>query len=144
MNPHRSPRGLRAVFVGVILLAGLPTIHAGDNSRVTGLHVSSARAEDFTRVLHDGTHWTLIPRGAILHLPDKFRHRLDRAAGGTPLTWREFLAINRSWIRTESVTPRQLDGRQSLDAARLRRLSGHDKLVIAVFEGGPVRVTGGR
>jgi hypothetical protein len=139
MKRTRPLLGLR--LVAVVAIACLPPVTAGAESRDSaGLQTSSTSTDEQSRVLHDGTHWTLIPAQSVLHLPEKLRSRLDRPTTGKPLLWDEFLRRNAGWLGTEKVTLREAEGRESIDARRLRDLSRRSKLVIAVFQGKPIGV----
>jgi hypothetical protein len=91
-------------------------------------------------VLHDGRHWTLIPNGAVLFLPDAMKARVNAKPVGTLLPWSDFLAINRSWITTNEVTFDQAAENEPLPAERKEFWANQDKIVVAVHQQGPISV----
>lgn len=91
-------------------------------------------------VLHDGTFWTLIPEGAVIHLPEPLCDRVNARPVGRIMPWNEFLARNKSWVRTREVSFDLAAGNEKLDPAVLSEWKTGDKLVIAVHQNGPIRV----
>lgn len=91
-------------------------------------------------ILTDGTHWTLVPRGAVLHLPGKLADRVDARPVGTLLPWNRFLEHNQDWLRTEELTLRQAEGVHAIHPRRVQSWPRQDKLVVGVHRGAPVHV----
>lgn len=91
-------------------------------------------------ILHDGTNWTLVPKGAVVFVPAARQSRMNASPVGTLLSWSEFLAKNVSWITTTSITFDQAAGNEPLPAESTAFWSKQDKVVIAVLQGGPVSV----
>jgi hypothetical protein len=91
-------------------------------------------------ILHDGNHWTLVPMGAVLFLPEAMKPRVNTKITGTLLPWLDFLARNQSWITTSEVTLGQAAGKESLPAERAAFWAKQDKVVIAVHQKGPISV----
>jgi len=89
-------------------------------------------------ILHDGTHWTLVPRGAVLHLPDQHQDKVEERPLGKLLPWREFLTRNRAWVRAEELSLRQAEGIEPLDPRRVAYWTKQDKVIVAVHLGGPI------
>jgi hypothetical protein len=93
-----------------------------------------------SEILHDGTHWTLIPKGAVLHVPAQMSPRVGTKPLGTLLPWDEFLIANRAWIQTEEVTFDQASGKTPLQDARKEFWQNQTKVIVAVHLGGPISV----
>lgn len=91
-------------------------------------------------ILHDGQNWTLVPKGAVLFLPDPLKNRVDVKPLGTLLPFVDFLTKNRSWITTNEVTFNQAAGTEALPEERSTFWSKQDKMVIAVHQSGPISV----
>ena len=89
-------------------------------------------------ILNDGRHWTLVPRGAVIHLPEAHRRRVDAKPVGTLLPWNEFLRRNIAWITTEELTLRQAEGVHPVNPRRVQFWSKQDKIVVGVHRGGPI------
>ncbi len=91
-------------------------------------------------ILHDGKNWTLVPKGAVVHLPVALKNRVDVKPVGRLLPFTEFITQNRSWITTNEVTFDQAAGNESLPAERAEFWSKQDKIVIATHQSGPISV----
>jgi len=84
---------------------------------------------------------TLVPKGAILAIPDSLNHRIgNHVAGNRVVNWSEFLQANRGWVMQVEVTRDQAHGRTSLPEAVLERKSKTTSLMVATFQGGPIAV----
>lgn len=91
-------------------------------------------------ILNDGTHWTILPRGAVISLPQALRVRVDAEPAGTLLAWIDFLALNCSWITTHEVSMDQAAGKVPLPAHNVLFWSTQKQFVVAVHQGGPISV----
>lgn len=91
-------------------------------------------------ILHDGRNWTIVPKGAVLHVPGPMAPRVGAKPLGTLLAWNEFLAANRAWISTEEVTFDQAAGKKPLNEAHKDYWSTQTKVIVATLQGGPISV----
>ncbi len=91
-------------------------------------------------ILHDGKNWTIVPKGAVIFLPEAMKSRVDVKPVGTLLAWSDFLAKNFAWITTNEVTFDQAAGNTPLPAARVAFWAKQDKIVVAVHQQGPISV----
>lgn len=91
-------------------------------------------------ILHDGTHWTLVPKGAVIFLPAAMKSRVDVKPAGSLLSWIAFLAKNQAWITTTDVSFEQATGKKPLQPERVAFWAKHDKVVIATHQSGPISV----
>lgn len=91
-------------------------------------------------ILTDGTNWTLVPRGAVLHLPEAHQGKVGGRPVGNLLSWTQFVAANRSWVSAEEITLRQAEGVHELDERRTAFWPKQDKIIVAVYLGGPISV----
>lgn len=91
-------------------------------------------------ILTDGKNWTLVPKGAVLFLPEAMRSRVNVKPTGTLLAWSEFLAKNYAWITTNDVSFDQAAGTKPLPAERVMFWGMQDKVVVAVHQNGPISV----
>jgi len=91
-------------------------------------------------ILHDGKNWTIIPKGAIVFLPEALKSRTTSKPVGILLPFLDFLARNPSWITTNEVSFDQAAGNEELPPARIAHWAKQDKLVIAVHQRGPISV----
>ncbi|MEP4076953.1 hypothetical protein [Haloferula sp.] len=91
-------------------------------------------------ILTDGTNWTLVPRGAVLHMPEAHQGKIGGRPVGNLLSWKQFAASNRAWISSEEVTLRQAEGVHKMDERRTAFWPKQDKIIVAVHLGGPISV----
>ena len=91
-------------------------------------------------ILHDGSNWTIVPKGAVLHVPAQLSPRVGAKPLGTLLAWSDFLIANRGWIQTEEVSFEQAAGKHPLPEARLAFWPTQSKVIVAVHQGGPISV----
>jgi len=91
-------------------------------------------------ILHDGKNWTIVPKGAVVFLPETLKSRVDAKPVGKLLTFADFITINRNWITTNEVSFDQAAGNEPLPAASVAFWAKQDKLVIAVHQSGPISV----
>lgn len=91
-------------------------------------------------ILTDGKNWTLIPKGAVIFLPEAMKDRANGKPTGTLLSWADFLAKNIAWITTNDVSFDQATGAKPLPAERVAFWATQEKIVIAVHQQGPISV----
>jgi hypothetical protein len=91
-------------------------------------------------VLNDGINWTLVPKGAVLHVPQPFTTRVGSKPLGTLLSWSDFLKVNRNWLFTEEVLFEQAAGKRPIPPSRTDAWNKLGKVVVAVHRGGPISV----
>ncbi len=91
-------------------------------------------------ILHDGKNWTLVPKGAVIFLPEAMKSRVDVKPVGNLLTFIDFITLNRSWITTTEVSFDQAAGNAPLPAERVSFWAKQDKIVVAVHQSGPISV----
>ena len=91
-------------------------------------------------ILHDGKNWTIVPKGAVIFLPEAMKNRVNVKPLGTLLSWVDFLTRNRAWIITNDVSFDQAAGSQPLPAERVAFWAKQEKVVIAVHQNGPISV----
>ncbi len=83
---------------------------------------------------------TLVPKRAVLHIPDEMADRIGAKSGQKVLTWADFLQSNRGWIRTVEVSRDQVMGNAPLPPNIVAAFAKSSSMVVATFKGGPVSV----
>ncbi|MFT4175085.1 MAG: hypothetical protein QM627_00380 [Luteolibacter sp.] len=91
-------------------------------------------------ILTDGTHWAIVPKGAVLHTPKSLQTRISTKPVGSLLSWGDFLNKNRSWLTTQEVNFDQAKGEAPLDAQQVEFWQTRQNIVVAVHQGGPISV----
>lgn len=94
-----------------------------------------------SEILEFGGHWTLVPRGALLHVPEAHLPRVGKRPLGVLLQFQDFLAVNRSWISTEEVDYQTASGERKISTDKLAFWEKQDRVIIAVHQGGPISVS---
>jgi hypothetical protein len=93
-------------------------------------------------VLHDGSRWTIVPVGSVVHIPERMKSRVGATPSGELLAWQDFLALNRAWISTCEVSFEQASGKDPLPAERTAFWAKQDKIIVAVHQSGPISFRG--
>ncbi len=89
-------------------------------------------------ILSDGSNWTIVPNGAVLHVPENLKSRTGTQPTGGLLAWSDFLVRSRGWITTCEVTIEQATGKTPMPAERSASWAKQDKIVVAVHQRGPI------
>lgn len=91
-------------------------------------------------IISDGTHWTLIPPGAILFIPEEQTAKVNARPVGKILNWTDFLALNSDWIGGEELSLGQAEGLEAILGDRASSWSSAGRIIVAVHQGSPIRV----
>ncbi|MFD0894834.1 hypothetical protein KBB96_04545 [Luteolibacter ambystomatis] len=83
---------------------------------------------------------SLVPKQAILHIPDNYASRVGLQDGVKFQIWADFYAANRGWITTQEVTRAQAEGREPLSDDVKKALSKCTSVVVATYHTGPISV----
>jgi hypothetical protein len=83
---------------------------------------------------------TLVPKGALLSVPERYRARIGPAEGNRLVRWPEFLRHNRNWLRTFEVSREQAEGREEFSEQALESIEKNELVVIATIASGPVSI----
>ena len=84
---------------------------------------------------------TLVPKGAILSVPDSFRPNMITDVSGTLILWNEFLNRNRARISPFEITIEQAAGVAEIDPKLLRSAIATGSIIVAVIRGNPTSVS---
>jgi len=93
-----------------------------------------------SEILHDGQFWTLVPKGAVLFVPEKKKENVGARPVGTLLQWRDFLARNPAWISTNETSFDQASGDSPIPAEKIEFWKKQGRVIVAVHQGGPISV----
>ena len=103
-----------------------------------GTHGRDLIAE--STVLNHAGVMTLVPKRAVLHLPEALKSRVGIRDGSELLPWAKFLERNRSWIHAEPVSRERALGKMRFSPEETQALRSSGKVSIATYEGGPISV----
>ena len=93
---------------------------------------------DTSTILNFGGSLTLVPKGAVLHVPKTLTDRVGKRDGAKIATWTDFQTANRGWLITQEVTLEQAKGNESLPEAVLQHLAKEINVVVATYQGRPI------
>lgn len=83
---------------------------------------------------------TLVPKQAVIHLPERLKDRFEVRPGIKVQSWADFYQANRGWIKTVEVTRAQAMGQAPLSEDLITSFETSTSAVIATFKGGPISV----
>jgi len=81
---------------------------------------------------------TLVPKNAVVHIPQGLEPRLLPQDGARIVTWLEFLNANRNWITTIDVTLPQAQGLEPLSESTLKSIASSRSIILAFYRGSPI------
>lgn len=88
-----------------------------------------------THFLSDGSLSVMIPRGALIHLPEKGRITVQNEIIGRLVEWNEFVMQNRNAIRLEEVDINQLQSQDPLDPEAMERIKEANLPTLTSYQG---------
>lgn len=83
---------------------------------------------------------TLIPKRAIIHLPEASKKNVVQTATGKVLSWLEFSAKYPALVTRVDVTIKHASGQESLDPKVMESFAKDTRIVVAVLSGSPISV----
>lgn len=95
--------------------------------------------KDSTILCYRG-YLTLVPKRAVLHLPDALKDRFEAKEKVKVVSWNGFFQVNRGWIRAVEVTREQAMGQAPMSEEVVKSFQEGNSAVIATFKGGPISV----
>lgn len=81
---------------------------------------------------------TLVPKRAIISMPERYKTRLQFRPGSKILRWADFYRLNRGWITTVEINRLQAEGNVALSEETLEAVAESPNLVVATMKGGPI------
>ncbi|MBT8044894.1 MAG: hypothetical protein KJO79_08080 [Verrucomicrobiae bacterium] len=91
-------------------------------------------------ILQQGKFHTLLPKNAIIFLPDSLQEKITRKADGVFLPWPQFYLKNRSWIFTYQVNLKQATGSTPIKKSVREQFAKINRAVIALHQNNPISV----
>lgn len=95
---------------------------------------------DQSDIICFGGYATLVPKRAILAVPERFERYLELKPGTKIIGWLDFYAKNRGWITTVEVNRKQAQGSSEIAEKTRERIRKSSSLVVATMMGGPISV----
>jgi hypothetical protein len=81
---------------------------------------------------------TLVPKRAILQIPENYTERLKITPDAKILGWADFFTANRGWITTVEISRVQAEGKEPIAEDTWKLLTKSGNLIVATFQGGPI------
>ncbi|MDP0492466.1 MAG: hypothetical protein Q7Q71_15575 [Verrucomicrobiota bacterium JB023] len=103
-------------------------------------HPSQASLTERSVIISDGRSWTLVPKGAIIHLPESLKNRVNAAKSGQLRKFPDFFRINRGWVAVHEVTMEQAIGEKAISQEVMDSFKYQDRIVIATRSFCPITV----
>lgn len=91
-------------------------------------------------ILVDGSFHTVVPKGAILSVPESLADRLSTTPAGKFQFWPDFYARNKNWIKLQEVEVDVAKGKVPLPEGVIKMMATEPKMVIAVYKGNLITV----
>ena len=89
-------------------------------------------------VISFGDHWTIVPKGAVLHVPEALKSRVGTRPNGRLLTWADFFARNRGWMIGQPVEIGHARGEKELPEEVVTHFRKGSRVVVATCHNGPI------
>lgn len=89
---------------------------------------------------HRGS-WTMVPKGAVIHVPEAFKDRVVARPKGTLISWQEFYRKNRGWLQAQSVRLSDAKGETPLAPSLFNSFGRQGRVVVAVLHNGPISIS---
>ncbi|MBC8127021.1 MAG: hypothetical protein H8M99_07745 [Gloeobacteraceae cyanobacterium ES-bin-144] len=83
---------------------------------------------------------TLVPKRAVLKIPNNMLDRMKYQRGAKLLSWKDFYALNRGWITTVEVSRSQAEGNAQIAEDAKKRMVDSGNLIVATYQSGPISV----
>jgi hypothetical protein len=90
--------------------------------------------------ISDKDIYTLVPKAAVLHVPEARSASVGDAPGKNFSNWPEFLAARRGWVTSFEVTLAQARGEAPISPEQIEAFKKGSSVVVAVYRGGPISV----
>jgi len=119
---------------GILARVSTPSVPAPD------VRPEHRRILEHSEILSRGGFWTLVPDGAVLHLPAEMTERHGKGASGEFIPWAEFLRRNHAWLLPFEVSLEVAGGHEPIDEQQAEAWTEQQRIVVAVHRGGPISV----
>ncbi len=130
---------LLTIAAVVIATALSPTASAQGSTFKRPKIAKSGPYVDSDILASSGFH-TVVPRGAVLVVPQTHAKRKVAKPTGVFTIWPKFLRKNYGWIHKYEVTLDQASGKTPISDEKMESLKSMGKVVVAVYKNNPISV----
>lgn len=96
--------------------------------------------EKTSQFIHYGEHTTLVPKGSLIYIPEKYKENIVPGPGTDMISWTEFAGKYRAILTFLEVDLDQASGVKPLDAAKMKAARDTGMIVVALYQRGPISV----
>ncbi len=90
-------------------------------------------------IVFDG-NVTIVPKGSIIHVPERFKAHVVSKPVGRLVPWAEFCARYRGLVSTKTVSLDEVAGKTPIEAKSMDAVRSSDLISVAVHNGNPISV----
>ncbi len=84
-------------------------------------------------ILTNNGEWTIVPKGAVIYMPEHLTQHIVAVPQGNLLQWGDFLQKNRRWLKTQELSRSQANGKEPLSDALREQMVIQRVVVVAVM-----------
>ena len=94
--------------------------------------------EELSTFLTFGGHSVLLPKGAVIHVPDVLARHSVAAIKGELISWQEFLTRYPALVSAVEVTLEEASGEKAFDPERMESAKSGGRILVTVYRRNPV------
>ena len=103
-----------------------PPVKRSPKSLMAGSHILTHRG-----------HWTIVPKGSILHIPTRYQKMVAKSPQGELVSWTKFLRLNQGWVQTLPMNQQQASGQSPISPQTLKAQRSAGKVIITTLSKRP-------
>jgi hypothetical protein len=92
-------------------------------------------------ILTDANGWTMVPKGALLAVPEKYASKVGGKPNGKLVPWKEFQQRNRAWLSVCPVKAEMVSGEKPLKPEFFERYVKSRQVVVSTYQMSPVAIS---
>lgn len=143
-GPEFMPRDIKAPTVDSTSDAQLDELRAAAKQKSEAVPGKEAPPGfdlvDLSTFIADGAEYTLVPKNAVIFVPEARAANIISQPGKEYVTWGTFLTTRRAWVTTYEVTLQQARGETPITPEQMEKFKKGNMIVVATFRGGPISV----
>jgi hypothetical protein len=92
-------------------------------------------------ILSNGKYWTIVPKNAIIHIPNHLKSKVVKEPVGKLTSWKKFCSQNPAWLGYENVDIATARGSESINFERFKSIAGRGKIIVATHKNRPIGIS---
>lgn len=93
-------------------------------------------------LLSDGSEHTLLPKKAVIWVPESLQSHIVEKPVGKLVLWPDFLKKNKKWLMPHEITFEMAKGEVPLSEEQLKMVRQPSAIVVSVMQGHPISLLG--